>query len=166
VGEQSTEVIRPTTQTTRSARPCMVPPSPTVNHAGTDALTTVDPPPTLLLDPNPDAAAVMASQLRHAGFETHIATSGSSALLAIRTLRFGAIVVVADLANTAIRNNLRAIRRAAQDSWLVLIADSMIDPADEFLHELGSDAVFAAPFTVADLTQRLNTLSNRRRSLR
>lgn len=48
----------------------------------------------------------------------------------------------------------------------MLIADSMIDSADEFLHEPGSDAVLAAPFTVADLTQRLNTLSNRRRSLR
>jgi DNA-binding response OmpR family regulator len=129
-------------------------------------LTAVNPPPTLLLDPHPDAAAVMASQLRHAGFETHIAASGRSALLAIRTMRFGTIVVVADLANTAIRDNLRAIRRAAQDSWLVLIADSLIDSADEFLLELGSDALFAPPFTVADLTQRLNSLSNRRRSLR
>lgn len=89
VGEQSTEVIRPTTRTTRSARPCMVPPNPTVSTVGTDPLTTVDPPPTLLLDLEPDAEAVMASQLRHAGFETHIATSGPSALLAIRTLRFG-----------------------------------------------------------------------------
>jgi len=143
----------------------MVPLSHTVISAGTNALTTVAPPPTLLLDPDPATAAVMASQLRHAGFETYIAINGYAALLAIRTMRFGAIVVVADLTNIAIRNDLRALRRAAPDSWLVLIADSLIDPADEFLLELGSDALFAPPFTVADLTQRLNTLSNRRRSI-
>jgi DNA-binding response OmpR family regulator len=135
-----------------------------VSNAGTEAWGTVDPLPTLLLDPAPEAAAMMASQLRHAGFETHIAANGPSAVLAARRTHFGAIVVVADLASTAMCNTLRALRHAAPDSWLVLIADPMIDRADEFLHELGSDALFAAPFTVADLTQRLNTLSNRRRS--
>ena len=129
----------------------------------TESWATVDPLPTLLLDPDPEAAAVMASQLRHAGFETHLTTNGPSALLATRTMHFGAIVVVADLTNSATCKNLRALRHAAPNSWLVLIADPMIDLADEFLHELGSDALFAAPFTVADLTQRLNTLSNRRR---
>lgn len=143
----------------------MIPPSRTVSNAGASTWATVAPPPTLLLDPNPDAAAVMASQLRHAGFETYIATNGYAALLAIRTTHFGTIVVVADLTNIAIRNDLRALRRAAPDSWLVLIAESMIDPADKFIQELGSDAIFAAPFTVADLTQRLNTLSNRRRPI-
>ncbi len=142
----------------------MIPPNRTVSNAGTDAWATVDPLPTLLLDPDPDAAAMMASQLRHAGFQTYIAANGSSAVLAARRTHFGAIVVVADLASTAMCNTLRALRDAAPDSWLVLIADPMIDRADEILHELGGDALFAASFTMADLTQRLNTLSNRRRS--
>ncbi|MGC2032648.1 MAG: hypothetical protein WA642_21710, partial [Steroidobacteraceae bacterium] len=140
------------------------PPSCTVNTVGTDAWVTVEPQPTLLLDADPEAAAMMASQLRHAGFQTYIAANGPSAVLAARRTRFGAIVVVADLASTAMCNTLRAIRHAAPDSWLVLIADPTIDRADERLHELGGDALFAAPFTVADLTQRLNTLSNQRRS--
>lgn len=142
----------------------MIPPSGTASNAGTDAWAPVEPLPTLLLDPDPDAAAMMASQLRHAGFETYIAANGPSAVLAARRMRFGAIVVVADLASTVMCNTLRALRHAAPDSWLVVIADPMIDRADELLHELGSDALFAAPFSVADLTQRLNMLSNRRRS--
>jgi DNA-binding response OmpR family regulator len=82
----------------------MIPPSRTVSNAGASTWTT------LLLDPDP-AAAVLASQLRHAGFEPSIATNGYAALLAIRTTRFGAIVVVADLTNIAIRNDLRALRQ-------------------------------------------------------
>lgn len=135
-----------------------------MNPAGTDAWARVDPQSTLLLDPDPEAAAMMASQLRHAGFETYIAANGSSAVLAARRTRFGAIVVVADLASSAMCETLRAIRHAAPDSWLVLIADPMFDRADEIFQELRGDALFAAPFTVADLTHRLNTLSNRRRS--
>jgi DNA-binding response OmpR family regulator len=135
-----------------------------MSNPRTDTWTTVDPLPTLLLDPDPEAAAMMASQLRHAGFETYIAANGPSAVLATRRMHFGAIVVVADLASTLICNALRALRHATPDSWLVLIADPMIDGADEIVHELGGDALFAAPFSVADLTHRLNTLSNRRRS--
>jgi DNA-binding response OmpR family regulator len=105
----------------------------------------------------------MASQLRHAGFETQIATSGPSALLATRTMHFGAIVVVADLTNTESCGSLREIRRSAPRSWLVVIADPTIGRAEDFLHEVGGDALFAAPFTVAELTQRLSTLSNRSR---
>ena len=117
----------------------------------------------LLLDTDPEAANVMASQLRHAGFETHITTSGPSALLAIRTMHFGAIVVVADLTDTERCSYLREIRHSAPHSWMVVIADPMIGRAEDFLHAFGGDALFAAPFTVADLTQRLSTLSNRAR---
>ncbi len=119
----------------------------------------------LLLDPDPEAADVMASQLRHAGFETHITTSCPAALLAIRTTHFGAIVAVADLTNPAGCNDLREIRHGAPHSWLVIIADSMSSRADEFLHELGGDALFSAPFAVADLTRRLSALANRCRPL-
>lgn len=134
-----------------------------VRGASTGASVTAGPQRVLLLDPDPEAADVMASQLRHAGFETHITTSGPSALLATRTMHFGAIVVVADLTNTESCSDLREIRHSAPRSWLLVIADPMIGRADEFLHELGGDALFAAPFTVAELTQRLSTLSNRSR---
>ena len=134
-----------------------------VRSASTGAGAAAEPPRVLLLDPDPQAANVMASQLRHAGFETHVTTNGPSALLAIRTMRFGAIVVVADLTDTERCSYLREIRHSAPRSWLVVIADPMIGRADDFLHEFGGDALFAAPFTVADLTQRLSTLSNRSR---
>jgi len=130
---------------------------------GADDNVTTEPRRVLLLDPDPEAAHVMASQLRHAGFETHVTTSGPSALLATRTLRFGAIVVVADLTNTERCRDLREIRQSAPRSWLVVIADPMMGRAEDFLHHLGGDALFAAPFTVADLTQRLSTLANRPR---
>ena len=137
-----------------------MPRSPIVRSTSTGATAAAQR--VLLLDPDAEAANVMALQLRHAGFETHITTSGPSALRATRTGDFGAIVVVADLTNTECCSYLREIRLSAPRSWLVVIADPMIDRADE-LHELGADALFAAPFTVAELTHRLSTLSNRSR---
>lgn len=133
--------------------------------ANSDVQTAVGSQRVLLLDPDPKAADVLASQLRHTGFETHITSSYPAALLAIRTMHFGAIVVVADLANPASCDDLRQIRHAAPHSWLVIIADSMRGRAEELLRELGTDAWFFAPFAVADLTQRLSTLANRGRSL-
>jgi len=124
---------------------------------------TTEPQRILLLDPDAEAANIMAAQLRHAGFETQITTSAPSALLATQTGDFGAIVVVADLTNTESCSNLREIRLSAPRSWLVIIADPLISRAEDSLRELGGDALFAAPFTVAELTQRLSTLSNRRR---
>jgi DNA-binding response OmpR family regulator len=117
----------------------------------------------LLLDPDVEAANIMAAQLRHAGFETQITTSAPSALLATRTGDYGAIVVVADLTNTEGCSDLREIRLSAPRSWLVIIADPLSSRAEDSLRELGADALFAAPFTVAELTQRLSTLSDRRR---
>lgn len=140
-----------------------MPPRPIVRHTNTGAGVTAEPRSVLLLDPDPGAAHVMASQLRHAGFCTHITTSGPSALLATRTMHFGAIVVVADLSNTESCSYLREIRRSALRSWLVIIADPMIGRAEDFLQDLGGDALFAAPFAIADLTQRLSALSNRSR---
>jgi DNA-binding response OmpR family regulator len=78
-------------------------------------------------------------------------------------MHFGAIVVVADLSNTESCSYLREIRRSALRSWLVIIADPMIGRAEDFLQDLGGDALFAAPFAIADLTQRLSALSNRSR---
>lgn len=141
----------------------MTPDRHIVGSASNGADVTAEPQRVLLLDPDPDAANVMASQLRHAGFETHVTTSGPNALLATGTMRFGAIVVVADMTDTERCSYLRKIRHSAPRSWLVVIADPMIGRADDFLQEFGGDALFAAPFTVADLTQRLSRLANRSR---
>lgn len=105
----------------------------------------------LLLDPDSEAAEVMASQFRHAGFETHVTTTGRSTLLATQTMRFGGIVVVADLRIMERCSDLIQIRHAAPRSWLLLIADPMSGQAGEFPDALGADAFLTAPFTVADL---------------
>jgi DNA-binding NtrC family response regulator len=94
-----------------------MPPRPIVRHTSTGAGVTAERQRVLLLDPDPGAAHVMASQLRHAGFDTHITTSGPSALLATRTMHFGAIVVVADLSNPESCRYLREIRRSALRAW-------------------------------------------------
>jgi DNA-binding response OmpR family regulator len=136
-----------------------------VRNASTGAGVRVEPQRILLLDPDAEAANIMASQLRHAGFETQITTSAPSALLATQTGDFEAIVVVADLTNTECCSNLREIRLSAPHSGLVIIADPLISRAEDSLRELGGDALFTAPFTVAELTQRLSMLSNRRRPM-
>jgi DNA-binding response OmpR family regulator len=136
-----------------------------VRIASTGAGVTADTQRILLLDPDAEAADIIASQLCHAGFETHITTSAPSALLATRTEDFGAIVVVANLTNTKCCSDLREIRLSAPRSWLVIIADPLISRAEDSLRKLDGDALFTVPFTVAELTQRLSTLSNRRRPM-
>ena len=129
-----------------------------MSNAAGRAWTTIASASTLLLDPHPDAAAVMASQLCHTSFETNVTCNGLRRLARESNHPLGAIVVVADLTRTAIRNDPR---RVASESCFVRISKSMTDPAVTLL---GSDALFAARVTAASRNQRLNTLSNVTRS--
>jgi len=50
--------------------------------------------PMLLFDPDPVAAAILATQLKHAGFPTYVAPDGAAAILSAAGKQFAAIVVM------------------------------------------------------------------------
>jgi DNA-binding response OmpR family regulator len=115
----------------------------------------------LLLDPDLEAAPLLASQLRHAGFDIQMTTTYRCALQAIEFTRFGAIVAVADLTVTEHCRDLLQIRHSALGSWLVVIADRMTGREDEFRQFLKVDELLRPPFSVSDLIRSLSTQSNR-----
>ena len=115
----------------------------------------------LLLHSDLEAARVLASQLRHAGFSTHMTASCGSALRAIELMRFGAIVAVADLTVAEHCRDLLAVRHSAPGSWLVVIADRMTGRGDELRQFLKVDELLRPPFSVSDLIRSLSTRSNR-----
>jgi DNA-binding response OmpR family regulator len=115
----------------------------------------------LVFDPEPVAAGVLAMQLRRAGFATYVTSSGTAAISSAGQRQFAAIVVIADLADSQMRDCLHKIRDADPDAWLVVISDPTLDGACRVAYELGVDARIDMPFTVSDLAQRLSVLRAR-----
>ncbi len=120
--------------------------------------------PIMLFDPDPVAAAILATQLKHAGFLTYVAPSGAAAISSAGGKQFAAIMVVADLANSQMRHCLHQIREADPEAWLIVISDPTLGHAREVVHQLGGDATVDVPFTVSDLARRLSAVPARART--
>jgi len=117
--------------------------------------------PMLLFDPDPVAAAILATQLRHAGFSTYVAPDGDAAISSAGGKQFSAIVVIADLANSQMRHCLHQFRVADPEAWLIVISDPTLGHAREVVRQLGGDAAMDVPFTVSDLARRLSAVPAR-----
>lgn len=115
----------------------------------------------LLFDPDPIAAGILATQLKHAGFSTYVAPDGASAILSASGKQFAAIVVIADLADSQMRHCLRQIRDSDPETWLIIISDPTLSHAREVVRQLGGDATMDVPYTVSDLARRLSAVPAR-----
>jgi DNA-binding response OmpR family regulator len=115
----------------------------------------------MLFDPDPIAAAVLAAQLKHAGFQTYVAPDGATAILSAAGQQFAAIVVVADLADSQMRHCLHQIRNADPEAWIIVISDPTLGHASDMVRQLGGDATMDVPFTVSELTRRLSAVPAR-----
>lgn len=119
--------------------------------------------PTMLFDPDPVAAAVLATQLRHAGFPTYVAPDGDAAISSAGGKQFAAIVVIADLADSQMRHCLHQIRHADPEAWLIVISDPSLVHAREVVRRLGGNATIDMPFTISELALRLSAVPARTR---
>ena len=117
--------------------------------------------PVLLFDPEPVAAGVFAMQLRRAGVATHVTSSGTAAISSAGHKQFAAIVVIANLADSQMRQCLHGIRDADPGAWLIVISDPTLDGARRVIRELGVDAQMDMPFVLSELAQRLSVLRAR-----
>ncbi len=115
----------------------------------------------MLFDPDPVAAAILAAQLRHAGFPTYVAPDGAAAIASAGGKQFAAIVVIADLADSQMRHCLHRIREADPDAWMIVISDPSLSRAREVVRQLGGDATMDVPFTLSDLARRLSAVPAR-----
>ena len=117
--------------------------------------------PILLFDPNPVAAHKLATQLRHAGFETYVMFDGHATVSSARGQQFASIVVIADLADSQMRRCLRELRDADSEACLIVISDPAVEGDRDVVRELGGNAMLDVPFTILDLSQRLSMISRR-----
>jgi DNA-binding response OmpR family regulator len=118
----------------------------------------------LLFDPDPVAGDKLAMQLRHAGFATQVTSDGSTATSTASGKRFSSIVVIANLADSQMRQCLHHIRDADPEAWLIVIADPTLKRCAQVIRELGADAAMDVPFTVLELAQRLSSRPARTRA--
>lgn len=119
--------------------------------------------PVLLLEPNPQNAAELASLLDSAGFEIVVSNSTESALQALRKVFFFALIVVADLTDQACLMTLAMLRRRAPRSWMIVVAPDCGVQACNLVHRYGGDACVALPISPEDLIDRLDAFQMRAR---
>lgn len=111
--------------------------------------------PVLLLEPNPQRAAELAAALSAAGFEVVVSGSVESALQALRTAFFFALIVVVDPADPACNRMLARLRKRAPRSWVIIAAPDCDVQTCDLIHRYGGDACVALPLSPEDLIDRL-----------
>jgi len=121
--------------------------------------------PILLLDPEMNSAAELATRLELNGFPTRIERTGAGALAAIEDTYFATLIVVADLDDNACLDWLTDLRRAALRSWLIVVSPRCDAKTCNLIYRHGGDACVTAPVSIDDLTSRLTAFQSRARPL-
>jgi DNA-binding response OmpR family regulator len=121
--------------------------------------------PVLLVDPELESAAGLATHLELNGFPTHIENTGAGAQAAIKNATFATLIVIADLHDKACLDWLDELRRAAARSWMVVVSSSCDRKTCNLIYRHGGDACIATPVSIDDLTRRLTAFQSRARPL-
>lgn len=119
----------------------------------------------LLLEPDLQSAVQIALQLEAAGFPVHVEADAYSALRALQKSFFLALVVVADLADKDCLVTLKALRRNAPRSWMIVAVPYCDVHAYALIHRCGGDACIASPISADELIERLEAFQMRARPL-
>lgn len=120
--------------------------------------------PVLLLDPKMDSAAELAIHLELNGFPTRIESSAAGAQAAIRDAYFATLIVIADLDDAACLDWLDELRRAAAQSWMMVVSPRCDTKTRHLIYRHGGDACMAEPVSIDDLIRRLTAFQLRTRS--
>ena len=119
----------------------------------------------LLLEPNPENAARLATALEAAGFSIVAETNADLALQALRKSFFFALIVAADLTDKDCLATLQALRRRARRSWMIVAAPQCDIHTCDLIHRYGGDACVTAPISADDLIDRPDAFQLRERPL-
>jgi DNA-binding response OmpR family regulator len=119
--------------------------------------------PVLLLEPDTATAVALASELEAAGFDVRICGSARSALRAVESTFFFALIVDADLTSKDCLVTLEELRSRASRSWMIVAAPDCEAGACNLIHRYGGDACVAFPISLDDLVHRLDVFHLRTR---
>jgi PAS domain S-box-containing protein len=111
----------------------------------------------LVVDDEPELAAMMRDALEAAGYEVATAESGALALALLDEGRFDAVVSdlrMPDVDGRALWHAIRDRDRELAGRFVFVTGDSLSPLANEFRRESGADGL-DKPFTAADLVQRV-----------
>jgi DNA-binding response OmpR family regulator len=121
--------------------------------------------PVLLLDPEVDRAANLATQLKLIGFPTRTESTGAGALVAIKEAYFATLIVIADLDDKACLSWLADLRHAAARVWMIVVSPRCDTKTCDLIFRHGGDACITAPISVDELTKRLGAFQSCSRPL-
>jgi DNA-binding response OmpR family regulator len=119
--------------------------------------------PILLLDPEMDSAAELVRHMELNGFPTRIEQTGAGAQAALKDTYFAALIVIADLNDSACFHWLDDLRRAALRTWMIVVSARCDAKTCKLIYRYGGDACITAPVSIDDLTGRLNAFQLRSR---
>ena len=119
----------------------------------------------LLLDPEPTRASALAAQLQSAGFDIAPFFTAADALVRLGRCVFGSMIVMADLNNADCCECLIDLRKVAPTVWMIVVAYDQVPGSLRLARQLGADAILTAPFSIADLAQRLAAFGRRSRQV-
>lgn len=111
----------------------------------------------LVVDDEPELAAMMRDALEASGFEVAIAESGAVALALLDEGRFDAVVSdlrMPDLDGRALWRAIRERDHELAGRFVFVTGDTLSPLASEFRRESGADGL-DKPFSAADLVQRV-----------
>jgi PAS domain S-box-containing protein len=114
----------------------------------------------LVVDDEPEVAALLREVLEGAGYEVASAESGAVALELLREARFDAIVSdlrMPDTDGAGLWRRVRADHPALAQRMLFVTGDTLSPAASEFLRETGCDFL-EKPFTPAEVLARVKAL--------
>jgi two-component system NtrC family sensor kinase len=120
----------------------------------------------LVVDDEPELAAMMRDALEAAGYEVATAESGAVALALLDEGRFDAIVSdlrMPDIDGRALWRAIRERDRELAGRFVFVTGDTLSPLANDFRRESGADGL-EKPFTAADLVQRVQRCTAKTRT--
>jgi DNA-binding response OmpR family regulator len=118
---------------------------------------------TLVVDASTAQGGQLSDQLNHAGFSAEFAVSWQMARATLRANHYHSCIVVADLDRAEHLEQISELRRVAMSVWIILLCEPLAERAQLLARRQGVDAVLPAPFSMLDLTSRLEAFSLRSR---
>ena len=120
--------------------------------------------PILLVDQDVELGRGLRLQLTRYGFCADLAITVASARTCVGYRYYHAMVVIADPSNPQTLSELRELRDAAPQTWMVVLASKRADTATQAVLDFGGDACLQKPFRFSELLFRLASLAHQERT--
>jgi DNA-binding response OmpR family regulator len=122
--------------------------------------------PVLMLDPEIELGRGLTQQLARYGFRVDLALTENAARVCLWHRSYRAMIIVADLSRAEGLLQLKRLREAAFQTWMIVLTTQREDEAFEIVRRHGGDACLHRPFRIATLLSCLESIAHQTRAAR